>query len=186
MFGKVRAGLTYANVTATVALCVALGGTLIAAKSALDGDEIDKRSIPGNRLEVGSVGTKEAKNLLAKDFKRGQLPAGPQGPQGPQGAQGTPGISGLQKVVGTSVNNSNSFKSATATCPAGKRAIGSGGQVGGITGTFPNELANVVINFIEPTDENTVPGSVTVFAFEEEPTVANWIVQATAMCANVS
>ena len=131
----------------------------------------------------------EAKNLLARDFKRGQLPAGPTGPQGPQGlqgTQGTPGISGLQKVVGSSANNSNSFKSATATCPTGKRAIGTGGQVGGVTGTFPNELANVVINFIEPSDENTVPGSVTVFAFEEEATAANWTVQATAMCANVS
>jgi hypothetical protein len=92
----------------------------------------------------------------------------------------------LEKVVGLSAANSNSFKFATATCPAGKRAIGSGGQVGGQSGTFPNEMADVAITFLEPSDEDTVPGSVTAFAYEVNPTSANWSVEASALCANVS
>jgi hypothetical protein len=43
-----------------------------------------------------------------------------------------------------------------------------------------------VITFLEPSDENTVPGSVTAFAFEQEATGASWFLQATAICANVS
>ena len=80
----------------------------------------------------------------------------------------------------------SSGKFATATCPAGKRAIGSGGQVGGLAGSFPNEVANVVITFLEPSDEKTVPGSVTAFAYEQPAIATSWRLQVTALCANVS
>ena len=79
---------------AYLALFVALGGTAYAVNK-IDGEDIGKRSIPGNRLAKGSVGTKEAKDLLAKDFKAGELPAGTQGPQGEPGAAGAAGTAGL-------------------------------------------------------------------------------------------
>jgi hypothetical protein len=65
-------------VLACLALFVALGGTSIAAVTAL----------PRN-----SVGTAQVKNysLLKVDFKRGQLPAGPAGPTGPAGPAGPAG-----------------------------------------------------------------------------------------------
>jgi hypothetical protein len=62
---------SYANVTATVALVVALGGTSYAAIK-----------LPKN--SVTSVQVKD-KSLLKKDFKTGQLPAGKTGPAGPAG-----------------------------------------------------------------------------------------------------
>jgi hypothetical protein len=67
---RLRQRLTPAMVLACLALFVALGGTSIAAVTAL----------PRN-----SVGTAQVKNysLLKVDFKRGQLPAGPAGPAGP-------------------------------------------------------------------------------------------------------
>jgi hypothetical protein len=69
-----------ALVLAAVALFVALGGTGYAV----------------TRLPKNSVTTYQVKDfsLLARDFKRGQLPAGPVGPQGPAGAQGPAGPAG--------------------------------------------------------------------------------------------
>src|SRR3954464_3335497 len=97
--------LTYANVTATIALFVALGGASYAAV----------------KLPKNSVTSVQVKNrsLLAKDFKKGQLkrgvagvkgdtgprglggpagPFGPIGPQGPKGDQGVPGADGTAKA----------------------------------------------------------------------------------------
>ena len=101
MHSRFRPRLTFANVTSLLALFVALGGTGAYAVDKLDGDDIEKRSIPGDRLEKGGVQSKEVSNLLAKDFKEGQLPAGPTGPQGPTGATGPQGPPGPRFKVGT-------------------------------------------------------------------------------------
>jgi hypothetical protein len=92
------------NLVAYVALLFALGGSSIAATTAL--------------LPANSVGTRQVINhsLLRKDFKRGQLPRGPRGlrgrrgipgargptgsvgPQGPKGDTGPPGASAVNSV----------------------------------------------------------------------------------------
>jgi hypothetical protein len=102
-----------------------------------------------------SVGTRELKDdavvgakvkdgsLLAKDFKHGQLPAGPQGAQGPQGPQGPQGKQGPSGPVDTSkllgrtvtVTASRSLQAGTrhtdyVVCPNGYEAVG-GGAWGG-------------------------------------------------------
>ena len=77
----------YANVTATMALVVALGGTSYAAIK-----------LPRNSVTSKTV---KDRSLLSKDFKRGQIPAGKAGPAGaagpagPQGPQGFPGPAGV-------------------------------------------------------------------------------------------
>jgi hypothetical protein len=77
----------YANVTATMALIVALGGTSYAAIK-----------LPRNSVTSKTV---KDRSLLSKDFKRGQIPAGKAGPAGaagpagPQGPQGFPGPAGV-------------------------------------------------------------------------------------------
>jgi hypothetical protein len=60
-----RDRLTYANVMATLAVFIALGGTGYAAKK-LDGDTIAKRSIPGTRLKKDALGNKEIKESKLK------------------------------------------------------------------------------------------------------------------------
>jgi hypothetical protein len=73
-----RPSLSYANVTATLALILALGGTSYAAVT-IDGADIKRKSIPLNRL-------------------KGKPPTGARGPIGPQGlagASGAPGAAGL-------------------------------------------------------------------------------------------
>jgi hypothetical protein len=50
-----RTRLTYANVVATLALFIALGGTSVAASGLISGSKIKKHSIPGNRLKKRSL-----------------------------------------------------------------------------------------------------------------------------------
>ena len=85
-----------AMVVASIALLVALGGTSIAAVS-----QLAPNTVGALQLKAGSVGTSEVKNrnLLAVDFKQGQLPRGPRGPRGLQGQQGIQGPSGAAGVA---------------------------------------------------------------------------------------
>ncbi len=76
---------SYANVTATLALVVALGGTSYAA-------------IKLPRNSVSSIQVKD-RSLLKKDFKTGQLPAGKKGAAGPAGPAGAPGAGGSAAIV---------------------------------------------------------------------------------------
>ena len=84
---KVRSRLSYANVTATLALFVALGGSSYAAI------KLPARSVGTRELKPSAVTSSRVKDgsLLGKDFKQGQLPQGPKGDRGPKGDQGPPG-----------------------------------------------------------------------------------------------
>jgi hypothetical protein len=87
----------YANVTATLALVMAMAGTSYAAVT-ITGANIKDRSVKGNDLASNSVNSAKVKNgtLLRADFRAGQLPsgAGAPGSQGPQGLQGLKGDAG--------------------------------------------------------------------------------------------
>lgn len=62
MIERTRKRLTYANVAATLALFVALGGTSVAATARFNGAQIAKGSIPGDRLRKHTI-TATALNL---------------------------------------------------------------------------------------------------------------------------
>jgi hypothetical protein len=74
-----------ALVIACTALAIALGGTSYAAIQ---------------RLPRNSVTTYQVKDfsLLSRDFKRGQIPAGPVGPTGPAGPAGPAGPTGTSNI----------------------------------------------------------------------------------------
>jgi hypothetical protein len=192
----VRPKLSYANVVATLALFVALGGTSLAAlhlgKNSVKSKNIAKEAVHASDIAKDAVSSAKVKDgsLLAGDFKAGQLPSGPTGPAGKIGAtgpQGLPGISGLERVYVTGTENGSSPKLTTAHCGAGKVAIsGAYDIVGGKEGASPNGLANVIADVVEPTNPAVVPGSVTVEAWEEEPTAIEWSVSAIALCAKVA
>ena len=84
--------LTYANVMATVALFVALGGSSYAAVT-LTGKNIKNESLTGADVKNRS--------LSAKEFSPGALPAGTRGPQGERGPAGPQGERGPQGATGT-------------------------------------------------------------------------------------
>jgi hypothetical protein len=95
MLNKLRASLSYANVTATMAIFVALGGTSYAvATGSIDSREIKNNGVRSKDIRNNDVRSKDIRDrsLLRKDFKSGQLPAGPQGPKGDKGDTGPSGL----------------------------------------------------------------------------------------------
>jgi hypothetical protein len=200
----VRPKLTYANIVASLALFVALGGSSYAAmelrKNSVTSESIGREQVKASDIAKNAVTSPKVKDfsLLAKDFKTGQLPAGPagapgergpQGPRGLQGIQGVPGLSGLERVYASGVNtNSESPKIMQAQCAPGKAAISSGYDVvGAKEGSSPSGLANIVVDVLLPTSPSPgSTGSVFVEAWEEEPTALTWGIDAIALCANVA
>jgi hypothetical protein len=91
MFGNGR----YANVTATMALVVALGGSAYAANTVRSRDikngEVKRVDLASNAVTSGKV---KNGTLLRKDFKRGEVPAGQKGTSGAPGASGPKGDKG--------------------------------------------------------------------------------------------
>src|SRR5215475_3613934 len=57
--------LSYANVTASVALFLALGGTSVAATNLVNGKNIKKGSIPADRVQAHTLGGLSSAALLA-------------------------------------------------------------------------------------------------------------------------
>jgi hypothetical protein len=109
MLATIRPRLTYANVMATIAAFVALGGSSYAALTLSENSVKSKHIVNGQvkRPDIRNNAVTSAKvanaTLLADDFAAGQLPAGergPQGPQGPQGAQGPKGDPGSDGAPG--------------------------------------------------------------------------------------
>src|SRR5881409_1655372 len=91
MLERLRARLTYANVIATLALFVALGGSSYAAL------KLPRNSVGSTQIRPGAVGSSEVRNrsirttdlsVSARQALRGaQGPIGPQGPAGPAAAK---------------------------------------------------------------------------------------------------
>jgi hypothetical protein len=93
MKNPLRLKLTYANVIATLALFLALGGGAWAATSlprnSVGNAQLRNASITGEKIRSGS--------LVAANFAEGELPAGP---RGAPGAPGLPGKDGEDGEVG--------------------------------------------------------------------------------------
>jgi hypothetical protein len=121
MRGHGRLRPSPAMAVAFTALTVALGGTSYAIAQ-LPANSVGTKQLKKNA--VTSVKVKD-RSLLAKDFKRGQLPRGQRGPAGPQGAPGAPGAPGATNV--TVRVGPTSIDSSTALCAASERAVGGGG-----------------------------------------------------------
>ena len=112
----------YANVTATMALIVALGGSAYAANSVRSRDikngEVKRVDLADNAVTSGKVrnGT-----LLSKDFRRGQIPAGATGatgatgPKGDKGDKGDPGPSDVFQAFRNTISPPPLPDNATTT-----------------------------------------------------------------------
>ena len=96
-----RRRVTYANVTSTLALLAAVGGTGDAAKK-IDTVDIRDGAVKTAKIHDGAVTGDKVKDgsLRARDFRQGDLPAGPQGVPGLPGASGLPGKDGLPGTAG--------------------------------------------------------------------------------------
>lgn len=133
--------LSYTNVTATLALFVALGGTSYAAATltgadfrngtltgadlrseSVKGRDIDNGSLTGSDLKDASVTSSDLDALVGADLRPGQLAAGPAGPQGPIGTTQV-----LTRRVADVALDEGDRKEAIASCLPGEVAVGGGG-----------------------------------------------------------
>lgn len=94
MLVRARAKVTYANVVASLALFVALGGISYAAIA------LPKNSVGPKQLKANAVtGAKVKDGSLSKaDFAPGDLPAGANGAAGPKGDTGAAGPKGADAI----------------------------------------------------------------------------------------
>src|SRR5687768_12918114 len=91
-----RPTLSYSSVVATIALFLALGGTVYAAT------QLPKNSVGPKQLRKDAVVSSKVKkgSLLPSDFKASLIPRGPEGPAGDRGPAGPQGPSGPQGPTG--------------------------------------------------------------------------------------
>ncbi|WP_374455752.1 hypothetical protein [Nocardioides sp.] len=144
----------YAAVTSTVALVVALGGGTAYAAGLITSKDIKDGGVKRVDLASGAVDSAKVADgtLAARDFRAGQLPAGPQGPAGargpagPQGPAGPAGTGGELELVYVRTGPLGADVGVTEVylfCPDGLSPTGGGIASGGSTtalgmhGSFP-------------------------------------------------
>jgi hypothetical protein len=131
MFSRIRSGLTYGNVVATMALFLALGGSAYAAA------QLPRNSVGARQLKKNAVTSAKVKNgsLLKADFKRGELPAGAQGPKGDTGPTGRDGRDGRDGERGLKGDPGEPGRSALSALRTGETVTGTWAVTGTETGT---------------------------------------------------
>jgi hypothetical protein len=121
-----------ALVISMVALFVAMGGTGYAAL------KLPKNSVGSKQIRTGAVGSSEVKNgsLTKKDFRAGQIPAGPRGLAGPAGTNGINGHDGgtgprgpSDAYVSSNSGVADDSNSVSVTVPAGDYVAAASGEV---------------------------------------------------------
>lgn len=146
--GELRKRATFSNVVAVIALFIALGGASYAAI------KIPKNSVGTKQLKKNAVNSSKVKNgsLLAKDFKKGQLPKGAIGPQGPIGATGAAGAPGAAGAAG------QSGATGPAGMPGATGATGAEGPTGATGATGENGGSASVLTSNGPMTPTTMLG----------------------------
>jgi hypothetical protein len=185
---RARATLVLGAVGAT---CFVLGSTGIG--SAARNLVLPPNSVGAAQLRNGSVSEVKVRagSLTAAAFKHGALPrgpAGPAGPAGPTGAAGSTATLGLAFVSGESDFDATTQKTATASCPAGKRAISWAFRIQLTSANNP--AAAPAITGITPIDVDPstgqLPGAYAVAAEAGGSYTDPWKLFAYATCENPS
>lgn len=117
--GFLRKRLTYANVMATLALFLALGGTSYAVtalpKNSVGTQQLKKNAVTGVKVKDGS--------LSSADFAAGTLLKGDTGATGANGATGATGPQGETGVAGPAGAQYSSVDGDSQTNPIGSNAV---------------------------------------------------------------
>ena len=73
MLTRLRPRITYANITSTVALIVALSGTAVAGTTLIDGSSLKDRSVAGKKLKNNTLGGRQINESKLSKVKRAVL-----------------------------------------------------------------------------------------------------------------
>lgn len=148
MPNRMKTRLTYANVTASIALFVALGGSSYAAitlpRNSVGPKQIRKDAVRSRAIHDGSITLTDI-SRRARSSLRGA--AGPAGPAGPAGASGTPAVRYF-----AAVSSAGDLVRGTAT--SGGRSTSVGTYVIGFAGSTSGCAAVATLG---TTDTSTVP-----------------------------
>jgi hypothetical protein len=131
---------TFSNVVASIALFVALGGSVYAAGK-ISGTQIKPGSLPGNRIKPKSLtaGQVKPKSLTGKQIKANSLGARQINERTLTGV--TASAIGVVQYVTVTVPTTPSIggNQGTAVCPAGTYVIGGGALVSNASFAFVND-----------------------------------------------
>jgi Collagen triple helix repeat (20 copies) len=162
--------LSYANVVSTICLVVVFSGTAYAATT------LPNNSVGSAQLKANAVTSDKVRNgaLLRKDFKAGQLVAGPRGSTGATGASGARGPAGPPGPQG-------SIGSTGATGPPGAQGSAGGfdlAKISYVTGpTFavpPTTTGLIVGNETPcPTGNKAIGGGYAIFSADNVRVVSS-------------
>lgn len=137
-----RRHLTYANVVASLALFLALGGAAFAAT------QLPRNSVGTGQLKPEAVTAGKIAKKTRNQLRGAQ---GPQGPQGKTGAKGPKGATGAKGAPGAT----------GARGPAG--ADGSGPAFEAVSSGVPvSQVGNVIVSGTVPADAYAITAHVTV------------------------
>jgi hypothetical protein len=133
MLRRIRSSLSYANVVATMALFIGLGGASYAAvqlpKNSVGRAQIKANAITGSKVRNSTLTGADIKNrtLTPVDFS-GSItgPAGPVGPVGPGGPAGPTGAAGTARAFGFVDNSSGTPSMQKAKGGVSVRRSGNG------------------------------------------------------------
>jgi hypothetical protein len=120
MLSRLRARLTYANVTATLALFIALGGGSYAAVT------IPRNSVGSEQVKPGSLRASDLKASVRESLRgpRGRRGlTGANGPAGPRGATGARGPAGTRGATGATGAPGSVRAYATVSAEAGQQPV---------------------------------------------------------------
>jgi hypothetical protein len=174
---RLKERLTFANVAASLALFIALGGTSYAAIT------LPRNSVGANQLRTGSVRSSEIKDrsigardltLGARRFLKGQQgERGPRGPEGPAGSAGTttttPGggttttPAGIRLTIRTESGSlTDAPATAIARCDAGQSVTGGGVRIvtdgaadASVSDSFPSDSGTTWTGVVGSDDAGT-------------------------------
>jgi hypothetical protein len=129
---RIKKVLSFSNVVAVLALFLALGGSVYAASSKINGSEIKPKSIPGNRIKARSLTGAQikARSLTGAKVKPGSL-TGKQVVGSSLSGVSAASLGSVQYSVTTTTlsRRGDSGTSTTASCPPGLKVIGGGAVV---------------------------------------------------------
>jgi hypothetical protein len=181
---KLREKFTYANVMATIAVFLVVGGgsafaaTQMLPKNSVGTKQLKNAAVTPAKLSTaakaaltgpagpkGATGAKGANG--AAGAKGAQGPAGPTGPQGPAGANGATQVTvhvGPKSETGTS----------EAKCATGEVAVSGGGETGfteeTLVGTTPNVVSGTPTGWVAEAETlSKEPGTVTAYVVCAKP-----------------
>lgn len=160
---QLRDRLTYANLMATVAVFIALGGSAYAAA------HLKRNSVGTSALRKNAVTSAKVKDgsLLAGDFMAGQLPVGERGPQG------APGATNVVVRYGQEAKPKQAEEGeSNARCLSGEAVTGGGFDFSNVE----PESFEFFVQADRPSSEQEVEGHVSFPAPSDVSPATGWLV----------